>query len=213
MLKGDVVIGKKTVIVGILLMLIFGFTASGEEKPPLSGQRVAGEILAGVTGGSAAVIAGAAILGRTFPASDDDSWEAVAVDFLVDLGLAYIVCYPLASSVAVYLVGSVGAETGSFWATLGSDLLGAVFGALGGLTLAEGSPEVGIALLFAGPVIGATIGFNRTRRYKSPAESETALVNFQNGQMSLAVPRIHFRVDTFGRRALSQNIDLLRVRF
>ena len=200
--------GKKTVIVVFILMLIPGFTASGEEKPPLSGPRVAGEILAGAAGGFAGMIAGYEILMETY--SDNDE----GFDGLVEAVLAYIVCYPLASSAAVYLVGSVGDETGSFWATLGMDIVGVFSGAMVGAAMAETSNAEGfIAVLFAAPVIGATLGFNWSRRYKSPAESEPALVNFQNGQMSLALPRIHSRVDTFGRRTLSQNIDLLRARF
>jgi hypothetical protein len=66
---------------------------------------------------------------------------------------------------------------------------------------------------FFGASIGATIGFNLTRRYKSPHASETALINFSNGQMSLAVPSIYIRPDALDRRNLSQNVDLVRVRF
>ena len=46
-----------------------------------------------------------------------------------------------------------------------------------------------------------------------PAESGTALINFRDGQMSLAVPSVYLRPDSFGRANLSQSMDLLMVRF
>ena len=87
------------------------------------------------------------------------------------------------------MVGTGGDETGSFLATLAGSVLG------------------------LGP-IGATIGFNLTRRYElPPTESDTALINLSDGQVSLAVPRVYFRPDPFGGRGLTQRVALVRVRF
>ena len=60
--------------------------------------------------------------------------------------------------------------------------------------LAEGLGMIGLMTI---ALIGAIIGFNKTRRYKSPpAESETALINSMDGQRSHAVPRIYVRPDS-----------------
>ena len=89
--------------------------------------------------------------------------------------------------VGVYLVGNTGNETGSFLATLGGSFI-------------------------LGP-IGAAIGFNMTRRYKSLPASGNALINFREGQMGLAVPTISFYPDRYARGAFTQRVDLVKVRF
>jgi hypothetical protein len=65
-----------------------------------------------------------------------------------------LVGWAIGSSVGVYLVGNVEDETGLFLATLAGSILGTPF-------LLVGSP------------ISATIGFNMTRRYKSPPIKST----------------------------------------
>ncbi len=67
--------------------------------------------------------------------------------------------------------------------------------------------------LVAAPVIGATIGFNLTRRYDSPPASQTALIYFGDGQMRRAVPTMYSQPDSFDRRILTQRVDLVEVRF
>ena len=62
--------------------------------------------------------------------------------------------------------------------------------------------------------IGSTTAFNRTSRHRtSLTESEGALINFREGQMSLSVPRVHLRSDSFGRRNLHRSVNLLNVKF
>ena len=63
-----------------------------------------------------------------------------------------------------------------------------------------------------GAPIGATLGFNLTRRYDKP-KSETALINFRDGQTSFAVPNIYFRPNPFNKGDLIQTINLVKVRF
>ena len=167
------------------------------EKPPLSNGRIAGEIVVGGMGGFAAVLA----CWEVFEDPDRDD------DFGGFVGL--ILGEVIGSTLSVYLVGNIGNETGSFLATLGGSVLGAGVGVATSLVIGE----PGALLLVWCPSIGATAVFNVTRRYDSPAESETALINVRDSQMSLAVPRVYFRGDRFGRGGLSQNIDLLRVRF
>jgi len=79
----------------------------------------------------------------------------------------------LGSSSGVQRAGNMGDETGSFWATLGGSISGGILG-VGiifiinryDLMSENVRSKVGIASFLSFPVIGATIGFNLTRRYK-----------------------------------------------
>ncbi|MBI1924985.1 hypothetical protein HYR99_12150 [Candidatus Poribacteria bacterium] len=156
--------------------------AQKDEKPPQNGVRIGGEILAGGAGGiilgcgGAFIGYGLEILIVCEPV--DDLGLCGLRGFIIGGSIGYL----LGSSIGVYVVGNSGNETGSFWATLAGSILG--------LPLAP---------------ISATIGFNLTRRYKSPPASGTALINFSEGQMSLAVPTLSFRPDPY--------VDLMKVRF
>ncbi|MBM3242650.1 hypothetical protein FJZ31_40840 [Candidatus Poribacteria bacterium] len=160
---------------------------------PVNGKFQAG-VLAGVVGGVTAGIAADYIVCKE---CDVQFWMAVATG--ISLG----------SSIGVYIVGNIGDETGSFLATLGGSMLGEVVGFAA--TYTTGAP--GLLVMLFGPPIGATIGFNKTRRYKSPPTSETALINLGDGQVSLVVPSIYFRPDPFDGRNLIQNVDLVRMKF
>ena len=152
-------------------------------KPPLRSGRVIGEILAGTGVGIVGGITGYG-LGRII-AGEPEYGDDIGV-YLVYLGMASV-GYFLGVPAGVYLVGNNGNETGSFGA--------AFFG----------------NLLF-GP-IGATIGFNMTRRYKLPPVYENALINFSDGQMSLAVPTISFDSDRYARGSFTQRVDLVKMGF
>jgi hypothetical protein len=111
--------------------------------------------------------------------------------------------------VGVFLVGNIGNETGSLQATGNGSILG-LFGGIAGSVvvaiLSDGLPDI---FLIVGPAIGATIGatigFNMTRRYKSLPASKNVLINFSDGQMSLAIPTVSFQPDPY--------VGLVRVRF
>ena len=64
-------------------------------------------------------------------------------------------------------------------------------------------------VLLVCPLVGATIGFNLTRRYKSPPE--TALINIREGQMELAIPTIYSQADFFD--GMTPRVDLVKVKF
>ncbi len=194
-------------------------------KPPLSKERIVNEILAGGAGGVALGLVGMFVgagLGGLFCDEDETDEDVSTLFFPVFdeeflCGLKFVLVgaiagYALGTPVGVYLAGSTGDQTGSFL----SALIGSV-AALGGVLVAsQGDMDQNIEefMFWAAPPIFATIGFNLTRRYKSPiAESETALINLRDGRMSLAVPRVYLRPDSFGRGSLSQSVDLLKVRF
>jgi hypothetical protein len=150
-------------------------TKQNRQKPPLSAEKIAGEILAGAVTGLVAllVVYGAGIV--LF-----HGYEGEAAVFLF-LGMFIPVSPPLyilGTAVGVYLVGRIGKQTGSFWATLGGVLLGVPVIALlylyidmaGDMML--GAVKIVLwALVFLAPAIMATLGFNLTRRYKKPPSS------------------------------------------
>ena len=191
---------------------------SGE--PPLNVKRITGEILAGGLGG--AILGGGIVLLAEL-ASECPSWGASGCDIILFAGwFGFPIGYILGNTAGVYIVGNTGNETGSFLATLGGSILG-IAGAVAALELLYNpyfglenhyEDDILIATLFlAGPPIGATVGFNKTRRYKSPPASETALINFRDGQTSFAVPTIYSRPDSFGGRSFIRNVNLVKVRF
>jgi hypothetical protein len=140
-------------------------------KPPLTLLTITCELLAGLIG---AITGVAPILSLLYQEAQYGELGEFA-----GLGLfALVWTYPfgaLITAVGVYLAGSARNQTGSFWAALAGTALGAaaVFavavGAVAGDCSIVGGAMFAIAL--AAPVLGATIGFNLTRRYKSPPTS------------------------------------------
>ncbi len=185
------------------------------EKPPLKGGQVAGEILNGVVGEFLGMIGGmlpGAVLGGIIGEIAGDDSEGTAYYGAL---LGAIFGMPLGSAWGVYMAGDTENQSGSFLATLGGSLLGIVVGvSLLHYAGDEGVIEtIGGVLVWFSPPIGATIGFNLTRRYKSPPTSETALINFSDGQMRLEVPQISFYPDRYARGTFTQRVDLVKVRF
>lgn len=76
----------------------------------------------------------------------------------------------VAAPIGVYLVGTLGDQTGSFGATMLGSLAGGAAGTAIALTGIATSQEVvmglGIGVAIAGPLVGSVIGFNFTRRYE-----------------------------------------------
>jgi len=155
------------------------------EKPPLSGGRITGEILVGgvggIVGGLGGGFIGAGVAGEGYP------------DELVGGIIGGSIGYTLGSSIGVYLVGNIGNETGDFLATLGGGILGGLAGIFAITAIIKDYNVVVLsnfywswAVVLVGPPIGATIGFNLTRRYKSPPASDS--------QMSPAALPIYFNL-------------------
>jgi hypothetical protein len=131
----------------------------GIEKPPLNVGRVIAEILVGsILGG---------VIGTLFPGGLTLLW----LNFLSGF---------VGGSAGIYFVGTRGNQTGSFLATW----IGGILGILGAVTVStvvgfasrillrsalQRSLESVVIIIVFLPVLGATIGFNMTRRYKSPA--------------------------------------------
>jgi hypothetical protein len=126
---------------------------------------------------------------------------------LVGLGLwISVVCpvvLPPASAITVYLIGRIGDQTGSFWATLGLSVLGG-FLAMLAFFVPDGimfSP----VLIPLGSSLGAVMGFNLTRRYKkgfSPEGTKVVLGRIAGalllaGSLVTAIPSLGSLMVTF----------------
>ena len=144
-------------------------------KPPRSLRMIAIEILAGAA--TAAALAYLSLYVVGYGAESAGLGEGCMDGFWVLGMIAYIVppVYILGCAIGVYFVGTRDIQTGSFWATLGRVFLGVPVMAI--LCLYIWAAEymmLGIEkiilwpLVFLAPPIGATIGFNLTRRYKKP---------------------------------------------
>jgi hypothetical protein len=148
------------------------------QKPPRSLRMIACEILAGAATSAAFAYVSLYVVG--YGAKSAGLGEGCMDGFLVLGMMVYIVppVYILGCAIGVYFVGTRGIQTGSFWATLGGVFLGVPVMAL--LYFYIGVAEymmLGIEkiilwpLVFLAPSIGATLGFNLTRRYKEPPSS------------------------------------------
>lgn len=168
------------------------------KKPPLSVGRIAGEILAGMGTGVAVAplvhIACAVYLKQRYNIVGGVKLFALCT-------IVFPPFYGLASAAGVYLVGSIGKQTGSFLWTTGCGFLGGSF-MLAMLLLvyylsADGdSHDVRMVAVFlkfvplillVPPVVG-TYGFNLTRRYKDPKADMDRKSNNQEGQANSELP-------------------------
>ena len=183
--------------------VIKGKKQSGE-KPPLRSGRILGEILAGGALGFA-LGCGGAYLGYVIAGGEDEDIEwAWGLIIGGSLGAS------IGSALGVYIIGSMGNETGS----IGATFLGSVLGVgLSWVALLVGEESILTYISIAISPIGACVGFNMTRRYKSYTSSGRALLNFREGQMTLGIPTVYFRPDTFGRRAINLNVSFMNVEF
>lgn len=179
------------------------------EKPPLRGGRIAGEFGAGLGGGILTGGIGYAI--GCAVTSPGEGWFGGLRKFAGGV-LGFTIGYPIGSSIGVYLVGNMGNETGSYWATL-LGWIGGMATSIAIIAIEDCPNGIKSAAFFTLPVAGEVIGFNLTRRYKTSHNSNTALLNFRDGQIRLAVPTISFCPNPFDKGDLIQNIDLVKVRF
>ena len=156
------------------------------QKLPLSVSRIACEILAGTATGLVVALPLACVTGFLLVHEDscfllvDEVSGFAAFGFLATFAAIFAYVFPplygLGSAVGVYLLGTRGKQTGSFILTLAGGFLGGLLTLLMisiGINLSDELILI-VFLLFWSllvlliPPILATIGFNRTRRYKEP---------------------------------------------
>ena len=194
--------------IGSLLEELDLLTPSTIRKPPLSESRIVSEVIVGTLSGSAGLVAGAAI-GGSMASCGRNSKMFCGMGEAIMVGAFGLV---LGSSAGVTIVGSAGNESGSW----GSAFLGALAGAATGgfLAIFAASDETGLLVLT--PLItaaGATICFNLTRRYDTPAYGDDmAIIDVRGGRIGIGVPGLMFRTNPVDGVA-TRSVDLVRVRF
>lgn len=174
------------------------------DRPPLSAGRIGVEVLAGILGEYGGVMLAVLINKATHDCQD-------CLDHSLTTAVVGGVGWAAGSCLGVYWTGSRSNQAGSVLATFSGAVGGTVL-ALVNLALVGEDSAVRWLSLFAAP-IGATIGFNLTRRYKSPPGTATALIDIRDGQMRLVVPTIRVQPDCYNRGTFTQNVDLVKVRF
>ncbi len=116
-------------------------------------------------------------------------------------GLVGLAVYPFGCAIGVYLAGTSGNETGSFGATLAGSYTGGLIGCL----------AFGIGYLVGAP-IGATIGYNKSR--KKISSPETGFINYKDDRLSLTIPSIYYtQENTFEGKTITQNVTLVKISF
>src|SRR5262245_21881670 len=159
-----------------------------DSTPPLSSGRLAVELIPGAAAGVGGGFVGAVIgVAMTKDSCTGEEW--------CGLGGAIVGGYIGATLVppfAVYLVGAAGDQTGSLGATFGGALLGGAAGLISGIAVGQKNAPLGLGIAMAGPVIGATVGFNLTRRYRDsgPSLAPGSLVRVDGGHAALGVPLV-----------------------
>jgi hypothetical protein len=150
--------------------------------PPLDGGRIIGEILLGGLSAGLGILGGG-LIGVAVCADDGGEFSC--------LGSAIVGAYfggAAMFGLGVYAAGQAGDQTGSLGAAMLGGMLGAGVG-LGALFALEESSEVLLAtFLIGGPVAGALIGFNGTRRWKSAKPAVGSLFRFDRDGVSLGIP-------------------------
>ena len=192
--------------IGSLLEELDLLTPSTIRKPPLSESRIASEVIVGTLSGSAGLVAGAAI-GGSMASCGRNSMIGCGMGEAIMGGIFGLI---FGSSTGVTVVGGAGNETGSW----GGAFLGALAGALVGGVVATAAEDDGLLLLTPlATAAGATIGFNLTRRYDTPAYWEDmAIIDVRGGRIGIGAPGLMFRTNPVDGVA-TRSVDVVRVRF
>jgi hypothetical protein len=183
---------------------------------PANPGKVAGEFLAGAIGGAVFGYVGARVgWDMTYVERKSDGFMDFNFSGLPGLIVGYFVFSNVGSAAGVSLVGNTGGESGSYWASVGGSVAGTVVGGLlaAGIISASDDDDSGGAALLVLPLAqagGAAMGFNATRKKKVEV-SGGALLNLQEGGMSLAFPQVSVSPDPFG--SSNYKVSLIGARF
>jgi hypothetical protein len=133
--------------------------AAAQPLPPLSPGRVTAEVVVGGVLAAPVSLLGALV-----------GYEALGGGLLGAYGAGggVLVAWTLAAPIGVYVVGSSGNQSGSFLAAEAGAIVGGA-GGIGALYATHGN-AAGIAIALGAPIVGATVGFNLTRRMAPATE-------------------------------------------
>jgi hypothetical protein len=172
--------------------------------------KVAGEFL---LGGSGAILLGVGGGLAGYALAHDGSSDYLIIDESGAYGalIGYLITSNLGCALGVYLIGDIGEDNGSFAATLGGSAVGTLAGC-GLVYLMVGSSEndemtVPVFVFFTvAQSAGATLAFNLSRKKKVEVSSG-ALLNLNDGKLSLAFPQVNLTQD------LNYKINLFQAKF
>jgi len=192
-------------VVFLLIICISATLLAQDQKPPLNPLRITCEL---AYGGTAGVMSGIVLM--LVPGIGVEKPNEKIFFF------AQAIC----TASSVEMIGTWGNETANSWATFGGSILGEIaFTVPIWYALSSDSSDAlsnwgSILLLAVGPTLGATIGFNMTRRYKTLSEIETGFINYRDNQFSLSVPSIYIKQeDSFENKTIAQRMNLLIINF
>ena len=160
------------------------------------------KVIAGVGAGFVVGIAGALIGFGLEDCSNGDEFCGFGGTLIGGL-----IGYHLGTPYGVYKVGNRSNENGSYAAAF----LGGIAGHVTGIAALTVAPNIGTGVYwFVSAPIGATIGYNMSRKSKSKDRQGTALINLNGRQIELATPMIYFhRIQSTNRHV--QMIDILQI--
>ena len=161
-------------------------------RPPVSGPRVARQMLAGVFGGAISAVGGGAA--GLLIAGNSGSLESTIQTTVAFAGAGYW----LGAATCVYWAGDADEVTGSYATTLAAAGASIVLGAL--LLDATSGSTPAVAFLALAPTAAATLAFNLTRRWKDPRAHTSAFLNIRDGEIEIAPPVVAMRATREGQR-------------
>ena len=156
------------------------FVVKNKDLPPLTKEKVAIEIFAGTIGTIITYFVVNSASGNCTESGQTDSennWDCFGDDVIDGVMFG-----PLGGAVFTYATGSYGNETGGFWKAVGGSYVGSLLGFFAALGMQNvlGDPlqgELGLILVPLTAGVGATMGFNSSRRYKSELKSKALMIN------------------------------------
>ena len=180
------------------------------EPGPARPGKVAGEFVAG---GLSSVIFGAVGARIGYSMTYDGGDGFLNFSGLPGAIAGYLLCSNLGCAAGVTVVGNTGGEKGSYWASFGGSVIGTVVGGLLAYGMAGASEDesaLAPAIVFvSAQAAGATLFFNQSRKRKLETSSG-ALLNLEQGRLSVALPQVNishrssgtsdYAVDLFGAR-------------
>lgn len=164
--------------------------------------KVAGEFL---LGGFGAVACG---VGAVSMIPDQGGWAGPGV---VVAGISlYVICSNLGCASGVYLIGMSGGETGSYLSTLGGSWGGTLVGSIIGfpllVALEDDDKWWSFVAFTAAQSVGATIGFNHSKKGRKTDTYSEALLNINDCKLAVAFPQVGISPDSFNSSQYSVNL-------
>jgi len=169
--------------------------------PPLHADRITNELIWGVLSGA---VTGAVFLSVFRNDVFKEHPFISNLSFKQDMELYYpmYIGAVLGSTFCVHFIGKTGDETGSFY----TSLLGSSIGFL--LSLPFENKDWRLIL----PPIGATIGFNITRRYDD-TDQESSLISIRKGRTQIGIPKMSINTKPYNAKSFLYVISLVQMKF